>query len=58
MGFIGKRQGYKHNQKVYVVGLARYGNIKQYLDGMFRVKMMRGEPSEIWVKPHEIEDGR
>lgn len=58
MGYIGKRHGYKHNQKVYVVGLARYGNIVQYRGGMFRVEMMRGAPKEVWVKPHEIENGQ
>lgn len=55
MNYIGKRHGFKCNQKVYVPASAKYGFIRQYRGKLFKVEYIRG--GEIWVHPHEIEDG-
>ncbi|QIQ63007.1 hypothetical protein SEA_MOAB_142 [Streptomyces phage Moab] len=48
--------GFKKEQKVYVPGRAEYGRVKMFRGGLIKVLTFKSR-QEIWVKPHEIENG-
>lgn len=51
------RDGFRNGQKVYIPKMAQYGTVKMKRGGLIKVKPYKSS-EEIWVKPHEIEDGR
>ena len=54
---IFNRTGYRKGQKVYILKMGQYGTVKMKRGGLIKVQPYKSE-NEIWVKPHEIEDGR
>lgn len=54
---IFNRGGYKNGQKVYIKNIGKYGTVTMKRGGLIKVKPYKSK-DEIWVHPHEIEDGR
>jgi hypothetical protein len=51
------KRNFTKGQKVYIVAMAQYGTVQMKRGGLIKVKPYKSA-NEIWVHPHEIEDGR